>query len=154
MNTSMGSGSWQEGFWNAQTAYPLDNHFDELNTYRFLWFGHRGKETLRMLFFLKASPKKDTQQPLSVEYLEQVVKEWEIVLGYKEEGKVLEVFRFADGTGAFSIWDVDSKDELQKIVFELPMYPFADWDIISLFTAEETLDKAKQALDSMKGSFD
>ena len=103
-----------------------------------------------MLFFLRASPKIDTLQPPSVEYLEQVVKEWEIVIDYKKRGKVLDVFCFTDGKGAFSIWDVDSKDALHKIVAQLPMDPYADWEIVPLWTAEETLDKAKQALASLK----
>lgn len=103
-----------------------------------------------MLFFLRASPKRDTSQPPSMEYLEQVVKEWETVIDYKKEGKVLEVFCFANGKGAFSIWDVDSKEKLDKIVIGLPMYPFADWEIIPLWTAEETLEKAKQALGSVR----
>ena len=103
-----------------------------------------------MLFFLRALPKRDTSQPPSVEYLEQVVKEWETVIGYKEEGKVLEVFCFANGKGAFSIWDVASKERLNKIVIGLPMYPFADWEITPLWTAEETLEKAKQALRSVR----
>jgi len=83
-----------------------------------------------------------------VEYLEQVVKEWETVIAYREEGKVLDVFCFTNGKGAFSIWDLDSKERLDKIVIGLPMYPFADWEISQLWTAEETLEKAKQALRS------
>lgn len=103
-----------------------------------------------MLFFLRASPKRDTSQPPTVEYLEEVVKEWETIIDYKEQGKVLGVFCFADGKGAFSIWDVDSKEELDKIVTKLPMYPFAEWEISPLWTAEETLEKARQALESVK----
>jgi len=103
-----------------------------------------------VLFFLRASPKGNISQPPSVEYLEEVVKEWETVIDYKEQGKVLGAFCFADGKGAFSIWDVDSKEELDKIVTKLPMYPFAEWEINPLWTAEETLEKAKQALGSLK----
>jgi len=94
-----------------------------------------------MLFFLRASPKRDTSQPPSVEYLEQVVKEWETVIDYREQGKIL---------GAFSIWDVDSKEELDKIATKLPMHPFVEWEISPLWTAEEILEKARQALESLK----
>jgi muconolactone delta-isomerase len=94
-----------------------------------------------VLFFLRASPKRDTSQPPTVEYLEQVVKEWETIIDYRDQGKLL---------GAFSIWDGDSKEELDKIVTTLPMYPFAEWEINPLWTAEETLEKAKQALESVK----
>ena len=103
-----------------------------------------------MLFFLRSIPKGDTAQPPSVAYLEEVVKEWETVLNYKERGKVLDVFCFADGRGAFTVWDVDSREELDRIITKLPMYPFADWEIIPLWTAEETMEKAKQALESLK----
>lgn len=103
-----------------------------------------------MLFFLRTSPRADASQPPSVAYLEDVVKEWETVINYKEQGKVLEVFCFAEGKGAFSIWDVDSKEELDKIVTELPLHPFADWEIIPLWTAEETLEKARRALESVR----
>jgi len=105
-----------------------------------------------MLFYLRSSPKSDTSQSPSVEYLEQVVKEWETVIDYKEDGKVLEVFCFANGKGAISIWDVASEEKLDNIVIGLPMYPFADWEIIPLWTAEETLKKAKHALELMKSS--
>ena len=69
-----------------------------------------------MLYFLRALPKKDLSQPPSADYLEQVVKEWETVIDYKEEGNVLEAFCFANGKGAFSIWDVASKEKLGKIL--------------------------------------
>jgi len=105
-----------------------------------------------MLFFLRASPKSDTPQPASIEYLKQVVKEWETVIEYKKKGKVLEVFCLANGKGAFSIWDVASEEQLQKIVIGLPMYPFANWEIIPLWTAEETLKKAEDAIALMKTS--
>jgi muconolactone delta-isomerase len=103
-----------------------------------------------MLFFLRSIPKRDTSQRPSIEYLEQVVKEWEIALDYRKQGKVLEVFCFADGSGAFTIWDVDSKEQLDGIVEKLPMYSLADWEIVPLWTAEETIEKAKQALESLK----
>ena len=105
-----------------------------------------------MLFFLRASPKRDTWQPSSMEYLEQVVKEWETVIEFKEKGMVLGVICFANGKGAFSIWDVASKEKLDKIIGGLPMYPFADWEIIPLWGAEETLEKAKKALESVKAA--
>jgi muconolactone delta-isomerase len=102
-----------------------------------------------MLFFLRAYPKADASQTPSVKYWEDVVKEWEIVIDYKERGTLLGAFCFADRKGAFSIWDVGSKEDLNKIVTELPLYPFADWEIIPLWTAEEALEKAKQALESV-----
>jgi muconolactone delta-isomerase len=113
-------------------------------------FKKQRKEALRMLFFLRALPKRDSSQSPSMEYLEQVVKEWEAVIDFREEGKVLEAFCFANGKGAFSVWDVASREKLDKIVSGLPMYPFADWEIIPLWTAEETLEKAKQALGSVR----
>ena len=103
-----------------------------------------------MLYFLRAYPRRETSQPPTAAYLEKVVKEWETVLDYKAQGKVLEVFCFADGRGAFTVWDVDSREELDRIITKLPMYPFADWEIIPLWTAEKTLEKAKRALESLK----
>jgi muconolactone delta-isomerase len=103
-----------------------------------------------MLFLLRASPKSDTSQSPAAGYLEQVVKEWETIIDYKKDGKVLDVFCFANGKGAISIWDVASKEKLDKIVAELPMYPFADWEITPLWTAQETLTKAKHALKLVK----
>ena len=103
-----------------------------------------------MLFLLKSTPKKSNPQPPSAEYLEAVVKEWETVIDYKKEGKVIEVFCYADRAGAFSIWEVETRDELDKTVSRLPFYPFAEFEIIQLITAEEILVKAKNALDSLK----
>ena len=103
-----------------------------------------------MLFFVMAVPKRDTSQPLSLEYLEEVVKEWETVADFRKKGKALEAFCFANGKGAFSIWDVASEEELNTIVSGLPMYPFSDWEITPFWTAEEALERAKQAIKSMR----
>ena len=105
-----------------------------------------------MLFFLRSVPKADASQPPTANYLEKVVKEWETVIDFKKQGKILEVFCFANGKGAFSVWEVDSEEELANTIAGLPMHPFADWEIIPLWTAKETLTKVKQALELLKPS--
>lgn len=102
-----------------------------------------------MLFLLKATPRKDVVTASSVVYMKLVVSEWETVIKYKNEGRVLEAYCLADGSGAFSIWQLDSQKELENIVSELPLHPFTIWTITPLRTDENALVKAKKKLNSM-----
>lgn len=104
-----------------------------------------------MLFYVKGGPKEGGTQPPQEKILETVVKEWEAVIKMCQEGKILASYGFIDGKGGFSIFKVDSREELDILVSKLPMHPYAEFEIIQLITDEEALDQTKQAIASMKG---
>ena len=42
--------------------------------------------------------------------------------------------------GSYAIFDVDSIEEIQRLVTQLPMYPFIEVELIPLITYEHTLE--------------
>ena len=104
-----------------------------------------------MLFFVKAEIKGAFPLPPE-ETLELAVKEWETVISYKQQGKILAGGALAGRKGGCGIVDVDSSEELDTLVSQLPMFPFCEWEIIPLNTPEYALESAKQALASVRAS--
>jgi muconolactone D-isomerase len=45
---------------------------------------------------------------------------------YTKEGKLKLCYGFADGPGIITVWDVESNEELQRILFLLPSLPIVD----------------------------
>ena len=99
-----------------------------------------------MLFFVRGGPKEDVPRPPREEFLPLVVMEWETVLRQKAEGKVVGVWGFAEGRGGVVIYDVASREELDACLRELPMDPYAVWEVVPLMSAEEALEKTKGKL--------
>jgi len=54
--------------------------------------------------------------------------------------------------GSHAIWNVDSVEELQKLMTQLPMFPFIEVELIPLISYEQSRESAKQTLASMRGS--
>ena len=104
-----------------------------------------------MSFFVKAETKGAFPLPPE-ETLELVVKEWETVISYRQQGKVLAGGALAGRKGGCGIFDVDSPEELHTLVSQLPMFPFVEWEVIPLNTPEYALEGAKQALAAVRGS--
>jgi muconolactone D-isomerase len=99
-----------------------------------------------MLFFVKGGPKeKEGPPPLPYEqFLEYVVKEWETVIDFQQQGKILGAYGYADQPGGFIIYDVSSREELDNLLSKLPMHPFTKFEVLPLITAEQALERAKQ----------
>lgn len=97
-----------------------------------------------MLFFVKGGPKSGPP-PLSPEQLlEHVIKEWETIIGFRQQGTVLESYGYVDYPGGFIIFNVNSREELDKLLSKLPMYSFTEFEISQLITAEQALKRAEQ----------
>ncbi len=84
--------------------------------------------------------------------LEVVVKEWECLLDYAKQGKVIAGGAMTGRRGGCGIFQVDSIEELHALIGQMPMYPFADWEIIPLTPTEFTLEAAKRALAAARES--
>ncbi len=97
-----------------------------------------------ILFFVKGGPKSGPP-PLSPEQLlDHVVKEWETVIDFRQQGKVLESYGYVDHPGGFIIFNVNSREELDTLLSKLPMHSFSEFEISPLITAEQALERAKQ----------
>ena len=73
------------------------------------------------------------------------VQEWEMALKFKKEGKIIAGGALAGRKGGCGIWDVESVEELNSLVSQLPLYMFLDIEIIPLTSAEFALESVKQA---------
>jgi muconolactone delta-isomerase len=47
----------------------------------------------------------------------------------KEQGTLLEMHLVKDAPKAFLLFQIDTKEELQRVLAEYPFYPYATWDI-------------------------
>jgi muconolactone delta-isomerase len=83
------------------------------------------------------------------EWLEIVLKGMEDVVNYKKQGKVVLHVGYVGRQAGTIIWDVDSNEELMRILSQLPYWPFLEWEIIPLISTEQTIESIKQALASV-----
>jgi muconolactone D-isomerase len=104
-----------------------------------------------MLFFVKGESTGMPPMPPDQVY-ELVVKEWETIISYKQQGKILAGGAMAGRRGGCVIFDVDSSDELHTLISQLPLFPFIAWEIIPLISAESALERAKQTLEELQGA--
>ena len=104
-----------------------------------------------MLFFVKGESKGASPLPPE-QTLELAVGEWETVISYRQQGKVLAGGALAGRKGGCGIFNVDSVEELHTLVSQMPLFPFAEWEIIPLTAPEYALEGAKQALAAVRGS--
>ena len=104
-----------------------------------------------MLFFVKVEAKG--MVPLPPEQLsELVVKEWETIISYRQQGKILAAGGLAGGKGGCAIFNVESAEELHTLARQMPLFRFLDWEIIPLIPVEYALESAKQALSAVQAS--
>lgn len=101
-----------------------------------------------MLYLVRAEVRQ-TPSVTQGEFMELAVKEWEYLSGLPE-GKVVAAWAMAGRRGGVVILDVESADELEDIIYQLPLYPFLDeMEIIPLRDPKarlKLLRKASRAL--------
>jgi len=76
----------------------------------------------------------------------------EAIMDYKKQGKVVVHGGFVGQQAGYIIWDVDSNEELQRLVSQQPVWPFMEWEIVPLISTEQALESVKQSLASMRES--
>ncbi len=102
-----------------------------------------------MLFLFKGELKGAFPLPLE-QWMGLVLKQAETLVSYKEQGKILAGGPAADSRAGYFIFEVDSIEELQRLVRQLPLFPFADSELIPLITPEQALESAKQMQASVR----
>ena len=96
-----------------------------------------------MLFLLGCEMKGVSSQPQE-QLLELGMKNVETLMTYKQQGKILAGGAMAGRKGSYAIFDVDSIEELQRLVAQLPMFPFMEIELIPLISWEQTLASVKE----------
>lgn len=95
-----------------------------------------------MLFLLECEVKGAVPQPQE-QFLEIGMKNVETLIHYKKQGKIVAGGAMAGRKGSYAIFDVDSIEELQRLVTQLPMFPFMEVELIPLISWEQTLESVK-----------
>lgn len=91
-----------------------------------------------MLYLVKREVKGGYPLPPE-EYLGLVAKDLEAIMKYKEEGKVLMHGTPIGRAAGYTIYDVDSNDELQRLYARLPLFPFVETEIIPLISESKMM---------------
>ena len=106
-----------------------------------------------MLFFVRSEMKGMPSLPPE-QIMQLAVKEWETFISFEQQGKVLAGGAVAARKGGCGVFSVDSTEELIELLSQLPMFPFAEWDIMPLIGSEFALDAAKKSLAAVQTSKD
>jgi len=99
-----------------------------------------------MLFLVMGSPNEEVKRPKGKEFLQLVVKEWETALKQRRGGKIECVYGYIDRRGGIAVYNVGSREELDGLLNELPLDPYAKWEVIPLMSLEEALAKTERKL--------
>ena len=102
-----------------------------------------------MLYLVKAEVKR-TPPVGREEFMELAVREWEYIGGLPQ-GKVVAAWAMAGRKGGVVVLDVESIDELEDIVYQLPLYPLLDeLEIIPLRDQEGRLKFLRKGLRALR----
>lgn len=104
-----------------------------------------------MLFLFKGEIKGTAPVPPE-QFFELAVKQVETLMSYKQQGKILAGGVMAGRKGSYAIWNVESIEELQRLLRQLPMFPFGENELIPLISYEQARESAKQLQKSMQES--
>jgi muconolactone D-isomerase len=77
-----------------------------------------------MLVLFKGEVKGTPPLPPE-QFMELEVRQVETLMSYKQQGKILAGGIMAGRRGISAIWDVDSIEELQRLLAQLPMFASA-----------------------------
>jgi muconolactone D-isomerase len=81
-----------------------------------------------MLYFVRAEMKGAPVLPPK-QWIELLMKEFKIEIGYQKQGKILAQGHYAGGKGGCYIYDVESNEELHRLICTLPSMAFLDWEV-------------------------
>lgn len=91
-----------------------------------------------MLFMIKTEiehvPNMDRDT-----FLAMVKDQWNYLVGLKKKGKLIEAYRMSGRKGGIAIAEVDSHGELNRLLSNMPLYPWLETEAVPLIPIEETL---------------
>ena len=104
-----------------------------------------------MLVLFKGEVKGTLPVPPE-QFFKLAVGQIEVLMSYKQQGKILAGGIIAGSKGSYAIFYVDSIEELQKRVAQLPLFPFGEFELVPLISYELAHESAKQRQTSMQES--
>lgn len=104
-----------------------------------------------MLYLVKSELKGGYPLPPE-QWLELAAKYLESIMEYKKQGKIVAHGGFVGRQAGCIIWDVDSNEELQRLLTQQPLWPFMEWEITPLISTEHALESIKQSLAAVRAS--
>jgi len=91
-----------------------------------------------MLFYVKTEiehmPNMDRDT-----FLAMVKEQWNYVMELKRSGKFLEAYRMSGRKGGIAIANVESHEELNKLLSAMPLFPWFNTEAVPLIPIEDTL---------------
>ncbi len=103
-----------------------------------------------MLFLVKVEIEQLPKIPMK-EFFGLVIKEWEYFERMKKRGKVLAGGKLAGRRGAAAIFDAENNEEIEKIVVQLPLFPyFTNIEITPLVPQQKALQDTKRMYELIK----
>ena len=104
-----------------------------------------------MLYLVKREIKG--QYPLPPEdFLGLAAKDLEAIMSYKKQGKVVFHGAPVGQKAGYTIYDVDSNEELQSLYSRLPLFPFIETEIIPLISTQDALESIKESLAAVRAA--
>ena len=101
-----------------------------------------------MLFYVQADMIGGYPLPPE-QWLGLVAQQLELILELKIQGKIVIHGSFVGRQAGCFIWNVDSNEELQSLLTQMPLWPFMDWDIVPMISTEAAMDSVRQSVAEM-----
>ena len=100
-----------------------------------------------MLFLLKVEVEQLPAGMTGQDFLRVVQKEWAVFSRYERKGKILGGGKLVGRRGAAAIVNAESPAEMEKIVAQLPLFPyFTKIEVTPLLSSEEALADVNKML--------
>jgi muconolactone D-isomerase len=104
-----------------------------------------------MLFLVIDKVKVDfVPVEMSLAQLKMLSQTFAMYKDYKENGKLKEMYAFADNPGGITIWDVESNEELQKTLFLLPTMPFMEREVRPITSLDSAIGVVRELTEIVK----
>ena len=87
---------------------------------------------------------------MSLAQLKMLNQTFQMYKDYKENGKLKEMYAFADNLGGITVWDAESNEDLQKILFLLPTMAFMEREVHPSTTLDSVTNVVKELTDIVK----
>lgn len=88
------------------------------------------------LVHMELDPKKGDPDA----FADLAKKETQVSLSYQREGVVTDIWRVVGRYANYSVYDVDSNDELHRRLTSLPLYPYMDIRVTPLAVHPSSLE--------------
>src|SRR5207248_7975472 len=97
-----------------------------------------------MLFLVTDHIRMELETNRALSHMSMVKQTYEMYDDLKTRGKLKFSYAFADSPGGITLWDVESNEELQRILFLLPSMPFVERTVKPVTEMKAVLNVIKE----------